>query len=99
VRPSGTQKFQVGDLVVAAENYPQGNCSIRKGDEGVVCDIDEETGMIGVDWGFSVHGGHSCSGHCQYAYGWYVATREIKLSDAGQDINEDSFLQIIGGIK
>ena len=59
----------------------------------MVCDIDED-GMIGVDWEFNV-GGHSCSGHCQNGYGWYVATREIKLSDADVDIDEDSFLQII----
>lgn len=95
MRPSAFQ-FQVGDLVVAAVNYPQRNHSIPKDTEGVVCDIDGD--MIGVDWGFEV-GGHSCTDNCTYGHSWYVETREIKLCDAGQDIDEDSFLQVIGGMR
>ncbi len=91
------QEFKVGDLVVAAKDYPQHNHSIQKGDNGVVCDIDKWTGMVGVDWGFDVNGGHACNGCCQFGYGWYVETGEIKLSDVIQDIDEGSFLQIIGG--
>ena len=55
--------------------------------------------MIGVDWGFEVDGGHGCNGNCTYGHGWYAESKEIKLCDAGQDIDEDSFLQVIGGMK
>ena len=96
MRPSASQ-FQIGDLVAAAVNYPQRNHSILKDTEGVVCDIDGD--MIGVDWGFEVDGGHGCNGNCTYGHGWYAESKEIKLCDAGQDIDEDSFLQVIGGMK
>lgn len=92
---SAAQEFQVGDRVVAVIDFPQDNCSIQNGEDGVVCDIDED-GMIGVDWEFDVIG-HSCSGHCKKGYGWYVYPSEIKLFDADVDVDEDSFLQIIGG--
>lgn len=99
MRPSAS-KFQIGDLVEAIVDYPQRNHSIQKGTEGVVCDIDDiEDNMIGVDWGFEVDGGHGCNGNCTYGHGWYAESKEIKLCDAGQDIDEDSFLQVIGGMK
>lgn len=99
MRPSASQ-FQIGDLVEAIIDYPQRNHSIQKGMEGVVCDIDDiEDNMIGVDWGFEVDGGHGCNGNCTYGHGWYAESKEIKLCDEGQDIDEDSFLQVIGGMK
>lgn len=55
--------------------------------------------MIGVDWGFEVDDGHGCNGNCEYGYGWYAKIKEIKLCDEGQDIDEGSFLQVIGGMK
>ena len=94
---SAVQGFQIGDLVVAAKNYPQRNNSILSGAIGVVCDISED--MIGVDWESDVDRGHSCDGHCQHGHGWYVDADEIELYDVGQDIDEDRFLQVIGGIK
>lgn len=96
MRPSASQ-FQIGDLVAAAVDFPQGNHSILKDTEGVVCDIHGD--MIGVDWGFEVDDGHGCNGNCTYGYGWYAKIKEIKLCDAGQDIDEGSFLQVIGGMK
>lgn len=98
MRTSRVREFQIGDLVIAAKDYPQYNHSIRKGQDGVVCHLDDN-GMIGVDWGFDVDGGHSCDGFCQYGYGWFVEAKEIELSGVEQDIDEDSFLQVIGGAR
>jgi len=97
MRPTEHQ-FQIGDLVVAAKNNPQHNRSIRRGQEGTVCHLDG-SGMVGVDWGFEVDGGHGCDGFCSYGYGWYVEPEEIELSEVVQDIDEGSFLQVIGGVK
>ena len=98
MRTSQVQGFQVGDLVIAAKDYPQYNDNIRKGQDGVICHIDIEDDMIGVDWEFDV-AGHSCDGHCPNGYGWYVKAEEIELSVVEQGIDEDSFLQVIGGAK
>lgn len=97
MRTSKVRKFQIGDLVIAAKDYPQHNESIRKGQDGVVCHLN--AGMVGVDWGFDVNGGHSCEGCCPYGYGWYVEAEEIELAVEEQDIDESSFLQVIGGTK
>ena len=84
-------------VVCDIDDWPGGISQPGTGQSVPGCYIEDN--MIGVDWGFEVDGGHGCNGNCTYGHGWYAESKEIKLCDAGQDIDEDSFLQVIGGMK
>lgn len=91
--------FKIGDRVTAIVNHPDGNRSIFEGDLGTICNIEHaHAGRFGVCWDNRIERGHSCSRTCEHGYGWNVYGHDIILYEE-EDIDEDSFLQMIGGSK
>lgn len=96
-----TAKFHIGDRVICIDNREIFNKSIMVGDTGVVCEILMPSGVCGVDWGFHVDGGHSCSGSCPDGHGWRVEAQYIKLAEPERTFNvspsdiESLFLEVI----
>lgn len=86
--------FNVGDRVVCARDYPDGNSTIVVGDAGLVCDIlDEDT--IGVRWDHEVSAGHACNGRCDTGHGWYVKDYEIELESEDIICDETEVLSFL----
>lgn len=91
-------EFQVGDCVEAIRNHPDGNPDIKIGDLGTVCRVSDN---IGVNWGKPIQRGHDCGHTCKHGLGWYVGRNEIRLyePEGAIDIEEDSFMRMLGGSK
>lgn len=92
--------FQIGDSVELLVNSPDRNYSLQAGDTGVVCGFRRSQNNIGVRWDRRIINGHSCDGHCEKGYGWYVNNSQIKSrEDIKVEIEDSSFIGILGGTK
>lgn len=90
--------FKIGDIVEVITDHISGTGYIVRGDTGTVCDFSNSY-YPGVRWDKKFPEGHDCRGHCDKGHGRYVFPREITLredaSEDVEDINEDSFLQLL----
>lgn len=98
MRQTELEEIEVGDLVEAIVDHPDRNKTILSGDRGVVCYVGVNNIRIGVEWESEV-GGHTCNGRCRGGRGWYVNHSDIAIVEKEADIDEDSFLQVIGEMK
>lgn len=92
--------FKVGDRVECICANITGNTNIVIGITGTVCVDNKNRGSVGVRWDDMVSG-HDCGGNCEDGYGWYVLPSDIILYDEDEaaDIDESSFISMIGGAR
>lgn len=77
-------EFQIGDRVYIAVEAPEGYEHIHMDDTGVVCHLsdrfDEEELWVGVRFDRCLEGcGHTCEGHCEDDYGFYLPPYSLWL--------------------
>ena len=92
-------RFEIGDRVQILVDHPYENPDIVSGDIGTVCEV--VGGIVGVRFDYRISGGHTCDGNCEDGYGWQMFVRELELceeDDEANDIDNNSFMNIIGGI-
>lgn len=97
MRQTELAEVEIGDLVEAIVDHPDRNKTILSGDRGIVRYVG--ISRIGVEWESEVSGGHTCDGRCQRGYGWFVNFRDIAVVNEETDIDDDSFLQVLGESK
>ena len=103
-------KFRIGDRVELINDHPDKSEILMSGWTGTVVNITTTTPPIGVRWDYgnqeyARRSGyerlHSCHGHCENGYGWYVYEQDIcALEDiVSQDFNvaDDDIFTMIGG--
>lgn len=96
MRQTELEEIEVGDLVEAIVDHPDRNKMILSGDRGIVCYVGTNNiRRIGVEWESEI-GGHSCEERCKRGHGWYVNPSDIAVVEKEAEIDDDSFLQVIG---
>lgn len=91
-------KFQVGDRVTVVAKEPDGLSGSCVGLTGTVCRAESAVERIGVRMDEKPAWGHTCDSTCDKGYGRYFWKSQLELYEE-EDIDEDSFLQVIGGNK
>lgn len=92
--------FGIGDRVRCIVDFPDDNSYITVGSMGTVCDVDNFSDSICVDWDDDVNG-HSCQSMAKQSHGWNVSPKDLELVDGDNEpfeCDDDAFMCFAFGV-